>query len=129
VGIEGGMMTALKATLAVALVLPLALPEPATAAKTGATSQRTKITVRPKRLWRGYGFLPGYHPQLAEINGLPIIGPDPRRKREWRYVNWYNGQVQYGWGYPGYYRGRWNGGSFGPCWTSTPIGMMPNCGQ
>ena len=58
-------MTAFKAMLAVALVLPLALPEPATAAKTGATSQRTKITVRPKRLWRGYGFLPGYRPQLA----------------------------------------------------------------
>ena len=23
---------------------------------------------------------------------------------------------------------RWNGGSFGPCWTSTPIGLMWNCG-
>lgn len=30
---------------------------------------------------------------------------------------------------PRFYRGRWNGGSFGPCWTSTPIGYMWNCGQ
>ncbi len=30
---------------------------------------------------------------------------------------------------PRFYRGRWNGGSFGPCWTSTPIGYMWNCGK
>ena len=73
-------------------------------------------------------FLPGYRPQLAEINGQPILGPDPRPKREWRYWDYY-GNVRYGWGHPGFYRGRYNGGSFGPCWASTPIGMMPTCGQ
>jgi hypothetical protein len=30
---------------------------------------------------------------------------------------------------PRFFRGRWNGGSFGPCWTSTPIGYMWNCGK
>jgi hypothetical protein len=29
---------------------------------------------------------------------------------------------------PGFYRGRNNGGSFGPCWTWTPIGRAWNCG-
>ena len=32
----------------------------------------------------------------------------------------------YGW--PGFYRGRWNGGGFGPCYTKTPIGPIGNCG-
>ena len=53
------------------------------------------------------------------------LPPSPRR--EPRYINLYTGQVQYGWGGPRYFRGQWNGGSFGPCWTYTPIGMMPNC--
>ena len=89
--------------------------------------QRTRVIVHAKpRHWRGYGFLPGYRPQLAESQGTPVYGP-PIPRREPRYINLYNGNVQYGWGRPGYYRGQWNGGSFGPCWTYTPIGMMPNC--
>src|ERR1035437_5063944 len=36
-------------------------------------------------------------------------------------VYWYGG--------PGFYRGRWNGGGFGPCWTQTPIGNVWNCGR
>jgi hypothetical protein len=117
----------LRTVLAVAIATALVLPAQA-AAGAGVAGKRTKITVRPKRLWHGYGFLPGYRPQLAEINGLPILGPDPRPKREWRYWDYY-GNVRYGWGPPGFYRGRYNGGGFGPCWTSTPIGMMPTCGQ
>jgi hypothetical protein len=31
-------------------------------------------------------------------------------------------------GRPGFYGGRYNGGSFGPCWTRTPIGPVWNCG-
>ena len=31
--------------------------------------------------------------------------------------------------WPRFYRGRWNGGGFGPCYTQTPIGYMWNCGQ
>jgi hypothetical protein len=83
------------------------------------------VHAKPRR-WHGYGFLPGYRPSLAESQGTPIYGP-PIPRREPRYINLYNGNIQYGWGGPGYFRGRWNGGSFGPCWTYTPIGMMPNC--
>ena len=55
-------------------------------------------------------------------------GGPPLPRREYRYFDWY-GNTYYGWGSPGFYRGRYNGGSFGPCWTYTPIGMMPTCGQ
>jgi hypothetical protein len=123
------MMSICKGLLAAALATSLLVPAAAIAATTsGKQVQRTRIKVHPVRRWHGYGFLPGYRPRLEETNGLPILGPDPRRKREWRYVDYY-GNVGYGWGRPGFYRGRYNGGSFGPCWTSTPIGMMPTCGQ
>jgi hypothetical protein len=65
--------------------------------------------VRP---WHGYGFLPGYRsPERIEWERARERGP----------VYWY--------GYPGFYRGRWNGGGFGPCWTQTPIGNVWNCGR
>lgn len=87
--------------------------------------------------WHGYGFLPGYHqppsnsqPLIAQKGGLRYaarhhgrhwyIDPVPRYfgwDGEWHYVGW-----------PGMYRGRYNGGSFGPCWTRTPIGPIWNCG-
>jgi hypothetical protein len=117
-----------RALIAAAIASSLTMPAAASAKPAGAYPTRAKIKVHPTRRWHGYGFLPGYRPQLAEINGQPILGPDPRIKREWRYWDYY-GNVRYGWGYPGFYRGRYNGGSFGPCWTSTPIGMMPTCGQ
>jgi hypothetical protein len=63
----------------------------------------------PKR--HGYGFLPGYEP------------PDVV---EWR--NRFGRSPGYWWGGPRFYRGRWNGGGFGPCWTQTPIGLHWNCG-
>jgi hypothetical protein len=31
-------------------------------------------------------------------------------------------------GRPGFYRGRYNGGSIGACWTQTPIGPVWTCG-
>jgi hypothetical protein len=40
---------------------------------------------------------------------------------------WYGGGRYY-FGEPGFAHGRWNGGSYGPCWTYTPIGRMWNCG-
>jgi hypothetical protein len=59
----------------------------------------------------GYGFLPGYEPpEVVEW----------RRAGARRPTFWYGG--------PGFYRGRWNGGGFGPCWTPTPIGPHWNCG-
>jgi hypothetical protein len=63
------------------------------------------------RSWHGYGFLPGYQPP-------EVIEWETARGR--RPTFWYGG--------PGYYRGRWNGGGFGPCWTPTPIGPHWNCG-
>jgi len=63
------------------------------------------------RPWHGYGFLPGYKPpELIEWE----------RGCTRRPTYWYGG--------PGFYRGRWNGGGFGPCWTPTPIGPHWNCG-
>jgi hypothetical protein len=59
----------------------------------------------------GYGFLPGYEPpEIVEW----------RREFERRPAYWYGG--------PQFYKGRWNGGGFGPCWTQTPIGNHWNCG-
>jgi hypothetical protein len=64
------------------------------------------------RHWHGYGFLPGYRsPERIEWERAQHRGP----------IYWY--------GWPGYYRGRWNGGGFGPCWTQTPIGAVWNCGR
>ena len=64
------------------------------------------------RHWHGYGFLPGYRtPERIELE-------EARNRRR---VYWYGG--------PGFYRGRWNGGGFGPCWTQTPIGNVWNCGR
>jgi hypothetical protein len=60
---------------------------------------------------RGYGFLPGYEPpEVVEWRSARVRRP----------TFWY--------GDPGFYRGRWNGGGFGPCWTPTPIGPHWNCG-
>jgi hypothetical protein len=61
--------------------------------------------------WHGYGFLPGYTPPDKF---------DPLRAPPYGSPYWY--------GYPSFYKGRWNGGGFGPCWTKTPIGNVWNCG-
>jgi hypothetical protein len=86
-----------------------------------------RITVHPQQRWHGYGFLPGYRPYVNDLDsrgrGVRYVRQEPR------YLNLYSGQWTYGWGRPGFYRGRWNGGSFGPCWTQTPIGPMWNCGR
>jgi hypothetical protein len=63
----------------------------------------------------GYGFLPGYEP--PEVVAARDRWLYWRRHPTW----WYGG--------PGFYRGRWNGGGFGPCYTQTPIGPIWNCGR
>jgi hypothetical protein len=69
------------------------------------------------RHWHGYGFLPGYRPpEVIE------------RERAAHYYRTH-GPYYYGPAWPGFYRGRWNGGGFGPCWTQTPIGPIWNCGS
>lgn len=64
----------------------------------------------------GAGFLPGYRT------------PEQLRRIENRPRYWYAGNLYY-FGRPGWYHGRYNGGSFGPCWTASPIGMQWNCGR
>ena len=77
--------------------------------------------------WHGYGFLPGYH--QPPDNRVPTYTAKPSGHRIPAYIPsyWYNGGRYY-FGNPGFFHGRYNGGSFGPCWTSTPIGLMWNCG-
>jgi hypothetical protein len=95
----------------------------------------------PKRKKRphNYGFLPGYHQPLN--NAAPLFKQDEavlrnarRPKRPWYitptpvYYRWSDGEKYY-FGRPGFYRGQYNGGSMGPCWTQTPIGPVWNCGR
>ncbi len=84
-------------------------------------------TKRPLHRWHGYGFLPGYH--QPPNDRVPVYGS--RRSfsgtSDYTPQYWYNGDWYY-YGRPGFYRGRYNGGSFGPCWTQTPIGPIWNCG-
>jgi hypothetical protein len=125
VGLEGGVMGLARGLFAVAVASSLLLSGTAwTEAATG--KHPSKITVHPKSR---YGFLPGYRqpPALTDWRAQNRISA-MRAETEWRFYGW-DGEPRYGFGYPGYYRGRYNGGSFGPCWTSTPIGMMPTCGQ
>jgi hypothetical protein len=77
--------------------------------------------------WHGYGFLPGYH--QPPNNNVPTYGAKPSANGAQTYTPsyWYGGGRYY-FGNPGFLRGRFNGGSLGPCWTSTPIGLMWNCG-
>lgn len=101
--------------IAASLVLSVTAHDALAASK----KKPTTITVK-KHVWKGYGFLPGYPRNARERRR------DSQRP-EWRYYTW-DGRVQYGYGRPGFYRGQYNGGSFGPCWTSTPIGLQWNCG-
>lgn len=94
--------------LVVAVAVLLSLPALADAA---SRQGKRKLT----RHWQGHGFLPGYRTP-AQLR---------RAERGQRYR--YRGGWYY-YGGAGFYRGRWNGGSFGPCWTQTPIGVIWNCG-
>ena len=93
---------------------------------------------RPARA-HNYGFLPGYHQPLN--NAAPLFKQEAsvlrnarRPKRPWYitptpvYYRWYDGEKRY-FGQPGFYRGQYNGGSMGPCYTQTPIGPVWNCGR
>jgi len=114
-------MTACKKLLIAAIAALLMAPS-------ASLAKRTKLRITPR--WHGYGFLPGYHPQPALSDWR--ARSTERRPNEWRYrrVGWgWYGPLQYGYGRPGFYRGQWNGGSFGPCWAQTPLGPLRNCGK
>src|SRR5258708_40198995 len=77
--------------------------------------------------WHGYWFLPGYH--QPPNNSLPGYAQkasvSPRNRRPW-YIDptpsyyGYDGDWHY-FGRPGFYGGRYNGGSFGPFLTRAPV--------
>lgn len=102
-----------------------------------SVAQAAPVQKKPKPVWHGYGFLPGYQqplsnsqPIYAQKNGLQRYARQNRRP--WyidptpRYYGW-DGEWHYV-GRPGFYNGHYNGGTFGPCWTRTPIGPVWNCG-
>lgn len=134
------MIAPFKSLTAAVLATSLLLPAGATAqqadGKRNATTSKAAKSSKPsgKQRWRGYGFLPGYRqpPALTDWRAQNRISRARERyEPRYLYFNPYTGygQLRYGWGSPGIYRGRWNGGSFGPCWTQTPIGMIWNCGN
>ncbi|MDB5620486.1 hypothetical protein [Tardiphaga sp.] len=103
-----------------------------------ALAQAAPAQKRTAKVWKGYGFLPGYHQPLN--NAAPWFKQDAsvlrnarRPRRPWyiyptpRFYGW-DGNLRYA-GRPGFYRGQYNGGSMGPCWTQTPIGPAWNCGR
>jgi hypothetical protein len=103
------------------------------------SSLAAQAATAPKKppKWHGYGFLPGYQQPLSNSQPLYAQKDAARRlahqeKRLW-YIDptpeyfGYDGDWHY-FGWPGFYRGHYNGGTFGPCWTQTPIGPVWNCG-
>lgn len=94
--------------------LPLILVLVAAVASTALAPAEAAAKRRAPRS-NDYGFLPGYRP--------PEVVEHQERWLYWRR------HPTYWYGWPGWYRGRWNGGGFGPCWTQTPIGNVWNCGR
>jgi hypothetical protein len=76
-----------------------------------------------------------FHRALILLHGSSSRRPRNARRprRHWyidpnvQYFNFYDGEWRYP-GRPGFYRGRYNGGSIGAGWTQTPIGPVWTCG-
>lgn len=120
----------MRLVIAIAVLLlatppALAAPGPQDPSAQTTVKKPAKKHVR-KHVPRGVGFLPGYRtPAQIERDRIKEIQRERRayyraggpRIAYWRYTQ------------PQFYRGRWNGGDFGPCWTHTPIGYQWNCGK
>src|ERR1700733_2708850 len=100
-------------------------------------AQAAPLPKKPKPVWHGYGFLPGYQQPLSNSQPLYAQKDALRRlarqnRRPW-YIDptpeyyGYDGEWHYV-GRPGFYRGQYNGGPFGPCLARTPLGPNWNCG-
>ncbi len=119
-----------RARLLILLLVSLAVAAPAMASPSPdtVTVRATKKKHHIRRIPRGVGFLPGYRtPAQIERDRYRAW----RRERRAYERSGAPPVTYYYWGYPRaqFYRGRWNGGSFGPCWTVTPIGYQWNCGR
>jgi hypothetical protein len=90
---------------------------------TSAVAAPVKKRKAPNHWHAGFGYLPGFSKKERRERAID----------QWRAENRGPYYIYGGPGYwssfsqPGFYRGRWNGGGFGPCWTRTPIGMIWNC--
>jgi hypothetical protein len=101
------------------VALLVALMTALIAAPAVARSGKSKTTVVVTKKYhgtRGHGFLPGYEAP-ASARRIPFGESPYVRDATWPWYGW-----------PGFHRGRWNGGGFGPCYTKTPIGPVWNCG-
>ena len=106
------MLRTLSAALAFAVMLSVA-----PAAATAPAHKKHHVKHHVTKHWHGYGFLPGVRP------------PEVVERERWEHYDQLYGHHYYGPAWPRFYRGRWNGGGFGPCYTQTPIGYMWNCGR
>jgi hypothetical protein len=102
------MRWGLSTVIAIAALLMLTGPSDA-----ASVHKKHRVTGHVTRHGHGYGFLPGYRPPQR------IAWQRARRRAP----------IYYWDARPGFYRGRWNGGGFGPCWERTPIGPMWTCGR
>jgi hypothetical protein len=111
----------LRISLVIALAGALAVTTAADAA-----AKHKKRSPRDKGY---YGFLPGYR-SPERIAWERAHQPPAYGYGGWYRFGYYGNYEGFYWnGRPGFYNGRWNGGSFGPCWTRTPIGPVWNCGK
>jgi hypothetical protein len=129
----------------VSVLLAVALALPPVAGFAASAPAKHHVDQRHIYHWHGYGFLPGYQqppnnsappfltkrssPHVAErpSGSFPNYHTPAYTPYYWHGSYWYGGGRYY-LGNPGFFHGRYNGGSFGPCWTLTPIGPIWNCG-
>jgi hypothetical protein len=122
----------LRKIMLLSAIAALLLPPTTALARRDSGKGIPRIIVYPNyysKKYGKYGFLPGYRqpPNITEWRDRSTRYGARFPRSELRF--WEDGAWRYGWGGPGFYRGHWNGGSIGPCYTQTPIGPIWNCGQ